>query len=433
MIYERITPPTDGEKITIADGILKVPDNPIIPFIRGDGTGVDITPVVRKVVDAAVKAAYGGKRKITWFKVFAGDEGREKYAPGLTDEELLKLDPNDQRNLYLPQDTLNAFNEYLVGIKGPLTTPIGKGFRSLNVAIRQKLDLYACVRPVKCYEGVPTRVTHPEELDMVIFRENSEDVYSGIEYEEGSKEAAKIIGMVKEMGGEIRSDSGIGVKPISISGSKRLVRAAIQYAIDKNLPSVTLVHKGNIMKFTEGAFMKWGYDVAVDEFRDKIVTEKELWDQYDGKIPEGKILINDRIADIMFQLLILRTGEFSVLATMNLNGDYLSDAAAAVGGGIGMAPGANINYKTGVGVFEATHGTAPKHAGKDRVNPGSLLLSASMMLDYMCWDEASDLIRTAIQKTILQKKVTYDLERQMKGATLLKCSEYGDALIANMS
>ena len=432
MAYEKITPPTEGSKITIENGTLNVPDDPIIPFIVGDGIGVDITPVMRKVVDAAVSKAYGGKRKIVWFRVFAGDDARELYAPGMSDDEIKAMRPEDQRNLFLPKDTLNAFKEYLVGIKGPLTTPIGGGFRSLNVAIRQRLDLYACVRPVKYYDGVPTRVKHPEELDMVIFRENSEDVYSGIEYEEGSQQAKELIDLLHKWGATVREDSGIGIKPISIEGSKRLVRAAINHAIKYNLPSVTLVHKGNIQKFTEGAFKKWGYEVAVEEFRDKIITEDELWSQYDGKMPEGKILVNDRIADIMFQLLLLRTKEFSVLATMNLNGDYLSDAAAAVGGGIGIAPGANVNYETGIFIAEATHGTAPKHAGKDKVNPGSILLSAVMMLRYMDWNEAADLIEIGLAKSIQNKTVTYDLERQMTGAKLVKCSEFGEEIIKNM-
>ena len=432
MQFDKLTPPTEGTRITLnSDGTLSIPTDPIIPYIRGDGIGIDITPVVRKVIDGIVKKAYNGERVLNWFKVYAGDEARDVYAPDITDSEFLALTPERQRELYLPNDTLNAFTHYLVGLKGPLTTPIGKGFRSLNVAIRQKLDLYACVRPVKHYKGVPTRVKHPEELNVVVFRENSEDVYSGIEFESNSKAAEKLIKFLKDEGAYVRDGSGIGIKPISEFGSKRLVEAAVKYAIERDLPSVTLVHKGNIQKFTEGAFSTWGYEVAKDMFAKNTITEDEVWEKFNGKTPDGKLMINDRIADIMFQHLLLRTKEFSVLATTNLNGDYLSDAAAAIGGGIGMAPGANINYQTGIGVFEATHGTAPKHAGKDKVNPGSLLLSSAMMLEYIGWDEASSLLKSALEKTIVQKQVTYDLARQMTDAQEISCSAFGDRILEN--
>ncbi|MHA2278544.1 MAG: NADP-dependent isocitrate dehydrogenase, partial [Candidatus Kariarchaeaceae archaeon] len=360
------------------------------------------------------------------------DEAREYYNPDLTDEDLVKLPVDDQRYAYLPQDTIKAIEEYLISLKGPLTTPIGEGFRSLNVGIRQILDLYACVRPVKYFNGVPSRVKFPEEVDLVIFRENSEDVYSGIEFTKDEEGQKRILQLLREVGKTVREDSGIGIKPISETGSKRLVRAAIQYALEKKLPTVTLVHKGNIMKYTEGAFKNWGYEVAVQEFRQFVVTEGELWDKYDGTIPEGKILVNDRIADIIFQHILLRSSEFSVLATMNLNGDYISDAAAALVGGLGMAPGANINYKTGVIVAEATHGTAPKYTGMDKVNPGSVMLSAAIMLDYMGWFEAAELIHKGIQGAINNKEVTYDLARQMGGVTPIKCSEFGQAVVRHM-
>jgi isocitrate dehydrogenase len=431
-MFEKITPPTDGSKVTIENGRLNVPDNPIVPYIAGDGIGPDILNATIPTIDAAVEKAYGGRKKISWFKVYAGDEAREYYNPDLTDEELLKLPVDDQRYAYLPQDTLNAIKEYLISLKGPLTTPIGEGFRSLNVGIRQILDLYACVRPVKYFDGVPSRVKHPEEVDIVIFRENSEDVYSGIEFTKDEDAQKRIIKLLNELGKTVREDSGIGIKPISETGSKRLVRAAIQYAINKKLPSVTLVHKGNIMKYTEGAFKNWGYEVAVQEFRQYVVTEDELWDKYEGKMPEGKILIKDRIADIIFQHILLRSSEFSVIATMNLNGDYISDAAAALVGGLGMAPGANINYRTGVIVAEATHGTAPKYTGMDKVNPSSVMLSAAIMLDYMGWGEAADLIHKGIQGAINNKEVTYDLARQMGGITPIKCSEFGHAVVRHM-
>lgn len=431
-MFEKISPPTEGNKVTIDNGKLNVPENPIIPYIAGDGIGPDILNATIPTVNAAVEKAYGGTRKISWFKVYAGDEAREFYHPELSDEDLVKLPIEDQRDAYLPKDTIKAIGEYLISLKGPLTTPIGEGFRSLNVGIRQMLDLYACVRPVKYFDGVPSRVKHPEEVDIVIFRENSEDVYSGIEFAVGEEGQKRILQLLRELGKTVREDSGIGIKPISETGSKRLVRAAIKYAIEKKLPTVTLVHKGNIMKYTEGAFKNWGYEVAVQEFRQYIVTEDELWDKYDGNMPEGKILVNDRIADIIFQHILLRSSEFSVLATMNLNGDYISDAAAALVGGLGMAPGANINYKTGVIVAEATHGTAPKYTGMDKVNPGSVLLSAAIMLDYMGWGEAAALIHKGIQSAITNKEVTYDLARQMDNVTPIKCSEFGQAVVRHM-
>ncbi|MCH8906517.1 MAG: isocitrate dehydrogenase (NADP(+)) [Candidatus Heimdallarchaeota archaeon] len=431
-MFQKIQPPSDGEKIEMRDEKLFVPDNPIIPYFVGDGIGPDIFKATLPTLDAAVQKAYGGSKKISWFKIYAGDEARAFYNPELTDEELLKIPIDEQRNVYLPKDTLNAIREYKVALKGPLTTPIGEGFRSLNVGIRQILDLYVCVRPVKYFQGVPTRTKFPEELDIVIFRENSEDVYSGIEFAKDDENQKKLLKLLRSMGKVIREDSGIGIKPISETGSKRLVRAAIKYAIEKNLPLVTLVHKGNIMKYTEGAFKNWGYEVATSEFREQIITEDELWDKHDGKMPEGKILINDRIADIIFQHILLRSSEFSVLATMNLNGDYISDAAAAIVGGLGMAPGANINYVTGVMVAEATHGTAPKYTDMDKVNPSSVMLSAAIMFDYMGWPEAGELIQRGIQRAVANKEVTYDLARQMDNVTPIKCSEFGHAVVKYM-
>ncbi|MCB2156081.1 isocitrate dehydrogenase (NADP(+)) [bacterium] len=409
--FDKLTPPTTGEKITAdAKGHLTVPDNPIIPRIEGDGIGPDISKAMTRIVDAAVEKAYGGKKKIVWFDIYAGDASQEKYGE------------------WLPDDTIKAIKEYLVAIKGPLTTPVGGGIRSLNVALRQILDLYSCVRPVRWFRGVPSPVNRPDLLDVVIFRENTEDIYKGIEFKEGTPEAKKMIGLLKdEFGKEVNADSGIGIKPISISGSKRLVRMAIEYAIAKKKPSVTLVHKGNIMKFTEGAFKEWGYEVATQEYREHIVTEDELWGEHDGKMPEGKILVKDRICDAMFQQLLLRPDEYSVIATMNLNGDYLSDACAAQVGGLGMAPGANIGNP--YAVFEATHGTAPKYAGKDMVNPGSLALSAVMMLEHLGWDEAANLIIHGIEQAIEAKTVTYDLERQMEGATKVSTSEFATKVI----
>jgi isocitrate dehydrogenase len=446
--FEKLVPPSEGEKIIFKNDLLIVPDNPIIPFIRGDGIGPDIWAATQPVLDSAVEKAYGAKKKIVWFEIHAGLSALQLY-------------DNDQ---VLPEDTLNAIKEYLVALKGPLTTPVGgfkyvclvcateqdgpndqrpekcikcgsnwvtPRFRSLNVGLRQKLDLYACVRPVRWFQGVPCPVKHPEKLNVVIFRENTEDVYSGIEFEQGTEEVSRVIEfLIKKMGKNIREDSGIGVKPISITGSKRLVRKAIQHAVDHGKRSVTLVHKGNIMKFTEGAFRDWGYELAKEEFRDHIITEKELWDNHNGKLPEKKILIKDRIADQMFQQALLRPDEYDVIALPNLNGDYLSDACAAQVGGLGLAPGANIGDK--IALFEATHGTAPKYTGMDKVNPSSVILSGTMMLEYMGWKEAADMIVFAIEKTIKQKKVTYDLERQMEGATKLKCSEYGKAIIENM-
>jgi len=404
-----------GEKIRKEDGNLIVPDNPIIPHIDGDGVGVDISPVMRKVVDAAVEKAYGGQKKIVWKKILAGEEAKQSV------------------DNYLPDETIQAIKDHLVAIKGPLTTPVGGGIRSLNVTMRQVMELYSCVRPVKWYEGTPAPVKEPNKLDVIVFRENTEDVYAGIEWKEGTDECKKVINFLNnDMGKHVREDSGIGVKPISITGTKRLGASAIQYAIDQGRRSVTLVHKGNIMKFTEGAFREWGYQVAKEQFGDKTITEKEVSENHDGKVPEGKILINDRIADAMFQQVLLRPDEYDILATPNLNGDYISDACAAQVGGLGMAPGANINYTTGVALFEATHGTAPRHAGQDKVNPGSLILSASMMLQYLGWGEASELVEKGIGKAISSKKVTYDLERQIEGATLLKCSEFGEEIINNM-
>ncbi|MEM4398007.1 MAG: isocitrate dehydrogenase (NADP(+)) [Candidatus Woesearchaeota archaeon] len=414
--YEKLTPPIKGEKISIdKNEVPIVPDNPIIPFIEGDGIGVDIWKASVRVFDAAVEKAYGGKRKIEWFEVFAGEKANEVYGP----------------NTWLPEDTLKAIEEYKVAIKGPLTTPVGGGIRSINVALRQKLDLYACVRPVRYFNGVPSPVKEPHKLNVVIFRENTEDVYSGVEFKQGTEEAQKLINFLNnEMGKSIRLDSGIGIKPISIFGTQRLVRAAIKYALENNRKSVTLVHKGNIMKFTEGAFKDWGYEVALKEFRDFVVTEDELWSDHNGKVPEGKIVIKDRIADSMFQQILLRPDEYDVVATPNLNGDYLSDACAAQVGGLGLAPGANIGSKAAL--FEATHGTAPKYAGLDKVNPSSVILSGVMMLQYMKWNEAADLIIKGIEGAINNKTVTYDLERQMEGAKLLKCSEFGTAIIENM-
>jgi len=395
-------------KITFSHGQWHVPDHPEIGFIVGDGTGVDITPVALKVLDAAVQKAYYGEKKILWQEILAGEKALQ------AGKELLS------------SEALQQIKDFRVVLKGPLETPVGGGHRSLNVTLRQELDLFACVRPVQYFSGVPNPMKEPEKLDVVIFRENTEDVYAGIEWKQGSEEAAKVIHFLeKEMKKNIRHDSGIGIKPISIMGTKRLVRAAIQYAIENKRKSVTLVHKGNIMKFTEGAFKEWGYQVAQEEFADQVVKEGE------GN-PSGKIVINDRIADAMFQQLLLRPDEYDVLATTNLNGDYLSDACAAQVGGLGIAPGANINYEKGLAVFEATHGTAPKYAGQDKVNPGSEILSGVMMLELLGWKEAAELIVKAMTKTIQQKKVTYDLARQMDGATLLKCSEFGNAVIENM-
>jgi isocitrate dehydrogenase len=412
--FNDLTPPADGQRIgwNEADRRLEVPDRPIIPFIEGDGTGPDIWNATRRVIDGAVEKIYGGSRSIAWFEVLAGEKAY------------------NLKNDWLPQDTIDAIREYRVAIKGPLTTPVGGGIRSLNVALRQILDLYACVRPVRYYRGVPSPVKEPHKVDMVIFRENTEDVYAGIEWKSGSEEAAKVIEFIGSLGKKVRPDSGIGIKPVSETGSKRLVRKALQYAVAHKRKSITLVHKGNIMKFTEGAFKDWGYAVAREEFGEFTITEDEVWSQHNGKAPEGKIVIKDRIADSMFQQALLRPDEYDVLATTNLNGDYLSDALAAQVGGLGMAPGDNEG--DGFAVFEATHGTAPKYANQDKVNPGSLILSGVMMLRWLGWVEAGDAIETALAKTIEQKKVTYDLERQMEGATLLKTSEFAAAIVENI-
>lgn len=403
-----------AEKIQMdAKGGISVPDVPVIPYIEGDGIGPDIWRATRRVLDAAVEKAYSGTKAIEWLEVLAG-------------EKAYKL-----TGKWLPDETLSTIKEYVVAIKGPLTTPVGAGIRSLNVTLRQELDLYACVRPVRYFDGVPSPVKHPEYVDMIIFRENTEDVYAGIEWPKGSPEAKKVIDFLNnEMGKPIRLDSGIGIKPMSEFGSKRLVRKAILYALSAGKDSVTLVHKGNIMKFTEGAFRTWGYELAKEEFGDVTITEQELWDNYGGKRPEGKIVIQDRIADAMFQQVLLRPSEYSVLAMPNLNGDYMSDAIAAQVGGLGMAPGANIG--DGYAVFEATHGTAPKYAGLDKVNPGSLILSGAMMLEYLGWTEAKDLVHKALQAAIAQKYVTYDLARQIAGAVEIKCSEFAEKIVEAM-
>ncbi len=464
MTTTHATVPT-GDKIALKDGILQVPNRPIIPFIEGDGTGPDIWRAAVRVFDAAVEAAYGGQRKISWMEVFAGEKA---FNMGLG---------------WLPEETVNAFNEYLVGIKGPLTTPIGGGIRSLNVALRQLLDLYVCLRPVRYFSGVPSPVKRPQDVDMAIFRENTEDIYAGIEWQADSDEAKKVIRFLQqEMGIEklrFADNCGIGIKPISHQGSTRLVRSAIRYALKHGRKSLTLVHKGNIMKFTEGAFKSWGYEVATKEFRDDCVTARETWilDNYEqdpsldhadiarlidpgydmmtadqqeeicreveqtlALLPSHgdgqwrkKLLVKDAIADIALQQVMTRAKEFDVIATMNLNGDYLSDALAAQVGGIGIAPGANINYDTGHAIFEATHGTAPKYANLDKVNPGSVILSGVLMLEHLGWQEAAGLIINAMEKTIDQKQVTYDFERLMDGATLLKCSEFATAIIENMT
>ncbi len=427
---EKFALPTEGEQITIQDGKLQVPNNPIVPFIEGDGTGRDIWRASKRVLDAAVEKAYKGEKKIAWYEVFAGEKAFNQYGE------------------WLPADTLTAIREYIVAIKGPLTTPIGGGIRSLNVALRQELDLYVCLRPVRYFDGVPSPVKRPELVNMVIFRENTEDIYAGIEYQEGTDAVKKVLSFLQnEMGvNKIRfpETSGIGIKPVSAEGSKRLVRAAIEYAIEHGRKSLTLVHKGNIMKFTEGAFKNWGYEVAEAEFGDKVFT----WGQYDRikeeqgtdaankaqdeALAAGKILVKDAIADIALQQVLTRPTDFDVIATLNLNGDYLSDALAAQVGGIGIAPGANINYLTGHAIFEATHGTAPKYADKDVVNPGSVILSGVMMLEHLGWQEAADLIYKGMEASINNKTVTYDFARLMEGAKEVKCSEFADQVIANM-
>lgn len=400
-----------GDTITKAGGKLVVPENPVIPFIEGDGTGPDIWAASVRVFDAAVEKAYGGSRKIDWLEVYAGEKSFNRTGE------------------WLPNETEELFKQYLVGIKGPLTTPVGGGFRSLNVALRQRLDLYVCLRPVAYIPGIPSPVRKPELIDMVVFRENTEDVYAGYELEAGSDDAGRLISFLeKEYGWTIRSDSGVGVKPISKTGTERLVRAAIEYAIEQGRKSVTLVHKGNIMKYTEGAFQAWGYELARREFGDDIVT----WDDIDDEVPAGKVLVKDTIADAFLQQILTRPTEFDVIATMNLNGDYMSDALAAQVGGIGIAPGANINYESGYAIFEATHGTAPKYAGKDMVNPSSVILSGRMMFEYMGWNEAADLIFEGLKGAIADRTVTYDFARLMDNATKVPTSGFGDAIIKNM-
>jgi isocitrate dehydrogenase len=417
-MYQHIKVPADGQKITVnADFSLSVPDTPIIPYLEGDGTGVDITPVMIKVVDAAVAKAYGGKKKISWMEIFAGEKSTKVYGP----------------DVWLPEETLQVLKDYVVSIKGPLTTPVGGGIRSLNVALRQELDLYVCLRPVRYFKGVPSPVREPEKTDMVIFRENSEDIYAGIEWAEGSDGAKKMIDfLIKEMGvKKIRfpGTSGIGVKPVSREGTERLVRKAIQYAIDNDKPSVTIVHKGNIMKYTEGGFRDWAYALAQKEFGAELV-DGGPWCKFKNPKSGKEITVKDSIADAFLQQILLRPAEYSVIATLNLNGDYISDALAAQVGGIGIAPGANMSDS--VAMFEATHGTAPKYAGKDYVNPGSLILSAEMMLRHMGWVEAADLIISSMEKSITSKKVTYDFARLMEGATQVSCSGFGDVMIENM-
>jgi isocitrate dehydrogenase len=405
----------NAEKITIKpDGKLNVPDFPIIPFIEGDGTGPDIWHATQTVLDGAVKAAYGSSKKISWKEVYAGEKAKEKTGE------------------WLPQQTLDAIRDYVVAIKGPLTTPVGEGIRSLNVTIRQRLDLYACVRPTRYIEPVPSPLKQPEKVNMVVFRENTEDVYAGIEYQSGSEAANKVIRFLREtMGADVAEGSGIGIKPISEKNTKRLVARAIAYAIDNNLSSVTLMHKGNIMKFTEGAFNRWGYEVAEEKFKDATISEKQLWDEFDGKLPENKVLIKDRIADMLFQQVLLRPEEFQVIATPNLNGDYISDALAAQVGGLGMAPGANIGDECAC--FEATHGTAPKYAGLDKVNPSSLILSGAMMFEHLEWKPAAELVIKGVQAVIKAGRVTYDLARQIKGAETIPCSEFGKSIVDQMN
>jgi isocitrate dehydrogenase len=418
MGYQKITVPADGDKITVnADLSLNVPNYPIIPFIEGDGIGVDITPVMKKVVDAAVANAYGTKRAISWMEVYCGEKATKVYGP----------------DVWMPAETFDALREYVVSIKGPLTTPVGGGIRSLNVALRQELDLYVCIRPVRWFPGVPSPVSHPELTDMIIFRENSEDIYAGIEWKANSPEAIKVIKFLKEEMGvtKIRftENCGIGIKPVSKEGTQRLVRKAIQYAIDHDEPSVTLVHKGNIMKYTEGAFKEWGYELAAERFGATLI-DGGPWMSLKNPKTGNPIIIKDVIADAFLQQILMRPSDYSVIATLNLNGDYISDALAAEVGGIGIAPGANLGGS--VAVFEATHGTAPKYAGQDKVNPGSIILSAEMMLRHMGWSEAADLIIQGVERAIVAKTVTYDFERLMPDATLLRCSEFGDAIISHM-
>ena len=423
MEYEKLVPPAEGAKITVnSDGTLNVPDFPIIPFIEGDGTGPDIWAAAQRVFDAAVEKAYGGARKIVWFEVYAGEKANRVYG----------------KPVWLPEDTLKAIREYVIAIKGPLTTPVGGGIRSINVALRQKLDLYVCLRPVRYFPGVPSPVKHPELVDMVVFRENTEDIYAGIEFRAGTEEQRKFMELFRthfpeeykkiRFGEEAPDQVGIGIKPVSKPGSQRLVRAAIRYALQHQRRSVTLVHKGNIMKFTEGSFRDWGYELVRTEFADVACT----WEDCNGQ-PEGKLLVKDAIADAFLQQILTRPAEFDVIATLNLNGDYISDALAAQVGGIGIAPGANINFETGYAIFEATHGTAPKYAGLDKVNPSSVILSGEMMLRYMGWNEAADLIIQGLERTIQDKIVTYDFARLMEGATEVRTSEFGSAIIERMT
>jgi isocitrate dehydrogenase len=408
--FTQLQQPKDGQPVTRKGGQLVVPDEPIVPYIEGDGTGPDIWKASVRIFDAAVAKVYGGKRRLAWFEIYAGEKAKDAYGE------------------WLPADTIEAVRAYKIAIKGPLTTPVGGGIRSLNVTLRQVLDLYACVRPVRYFSGTPAPVTHPERMNVVIFRENTEDVYAGIEFAKGTPQAQALIEFLeRDMGKRVRPDSGVGIKPVSEFGSKRLVRMAIRHAIETGRKTVTLMHKGNIMKFTEGAFRDWGYEVATTEFREHVVTEDEV---YNGASREGKVLVNDRIADSVFQQILTRTADYEVFATTNLNGDYLSDACAAQVGGLGMAPGANIGDD--IAFFEATHGTAPKYAGKDVINPSSVVLSGVMMLGYLGWKEAADLIERALEKTIGAKQVTYDLARLMAGATELKTSQFADAIIANM-
>jgi isocitrate dehydrogenase len=413
--YKKINVPSYGKKITVEKGKLIVPNNPILAFIEGDGTGPDIWRASKRVFDSAVDKAYMGNKKIAWMEIFAGEKALSVYG----------------KDQWLPDETVNAIQEFQVAVKGPLTTPVGGGIRSLNVALRQLLDLFACVRPVKYYSGVPSPMKRPQEVDIVIYRENTEDVYAGIEFKSGTKEAEDVRKYIeKKSGKKIRKNSSIGIKPMSEFGSRRLVKKAIDYAIANNKKSVTLVHKGNIMKFTEGSFKEWGYQVAREEYKDIFITEDELSSKYNSRLPEGKIVIKDRIADSMFQQLLLRPSEYDVLATPNLNGDYISDAAAAQVGGLGIAPGANISYSTAI--FEATHGTAPKYANLDKINPGSLILSGVMMFEYMGWKKVCELIENALKKTIKSKIVTYDFARQMEGAKEVKTSRFADEIIKNM-
>ncbi len=414
MTYTKIVVPSEGQRITVREGKLNVPDNPILLWIEGDGIGPDIMTASKRIWDAAVAAVYGGQRKISWMEIYAGEK-----AAGLFGGD------------YFPAESLNAIREFQVGIKGPLTTPIGGGFRSLNVTLRIDLDLYACVRPVKWFPGVPSPLRRPDQVDVVIYRENTEDVYAGVEYKAGSPEAMKVERFLKdEMGAKFFANSGIGIKPISEFGSKRLVRKAFVYALEHGRRSVTFMHKGNIQKYTEGAFMQWGYEVARQEYGDVTITEQQLWDEFGGVQPAGKLLVKDRIADIMFQQMLLRPSEYDVIATPNLNGDYLSDAVAAEVGGVGIAPGANIGDT--MAIFEATHGTAPKYANQDKVNPGSLLLSGVMMLDYIGWGEAARAVEAAFTRTVADKIVTYDFARQMEGAHEARTSEFATAVIARL-